>query len=162
MFLALFFTKTKNTVCYLQELTNCKCKTFIGSVEEMKGNEARVVIFLHPVDQLKDGMVARVKPQRFSSLVLAQRWKKRLTGSFSNEKMILHTVPYYLAISRSTCEVRYIFASHCQLPSWIFQAYVLNLPIGYKISHVATDTVVLEDCTWKPNKLQQRNWMLTS
>ena len=28
----------------------------------MKGNEARVVFFLHPVDQLKDGQVSQVKP----------------------------------------------------------------------------------------------------
>ena len=30
----------------------------------MKGNEARVVFFLHPVDQLKDGQVSKVKPLR--------------------------------------------------------------------------------------------------
>ena len=28
----------------------------------MKGNEARVVFFLHPVDQLKDGQVSKVQP----------------------------------------------------------------------------------------------------
>ena len=49
-----------------QNLTNCKCKTFIGSVEEMKGNEARVVFFLHPVDQVKDGKVAKVEPLKNS------------------------------------------------------------------------------------------------
>ena len=35
----------------------------------MKGNEARVVFFLHPVDQLKDGQVSRVKPLRSSFVV---------------------------------------------------------------------------------------------
>ena len=35
----------------------------------MKGNEARVVFFLHPVDQLKDGKVSRVKPLRSSFVV---------------------------------------------------------------------------------------------
>ena len=30
----------------------------------MKGNEARVVFFLHPVDQLKDGQVSKVQPLR--------------------------------------------------------------------------------------------------
>ena len=50
----------------LQNLTNCKCKTFVGSVAEMKGNEARVVFFLHPVDQLKDGQVSKVKPHKSS------------------------------------------------------------------------------------------------
>ena len=32
----------------------------------MKGNEARVVFFLHPVDQLRDGQVSKVKPSRSS------------------------------------------------------------------------------------------------
>ena len=32
----------------------------------MKGNEARVVFFLHPVDQVRDGKVAKVKPLRNS------------------------------------------------------------------------------------------------
>ena len=35
----------------------------------MKGNEARVVFFLHPVDQLKDGQVSRVQPLRSSFVV---------------------------------------------------------------------------------------------
>ena len=35
----------------------------------MKGNEARVVFFLHPVDQLKDGQVSEVKPLRSSFVV---------------------------------------------------------------------------------------------
>ena len=42
----------------------------------MKGNEARVVFFLHPVDQVKDGKVAKVEPLKnsvgiISLLVLA-------------------------------------------------------------------------------------------
>ena len=49
-----------------QNLTNCKCKTFIGSVAKMKGNEARMVLFLHPVDHLKEGQVSKVKPLRNS------------------------------------------------------------------------------------------------
>ena len=35
----------------------------------MKGNEARVVFFLHPADQLKDGQVSEVKPLRSSFVV---------------------------------------------------------------------------------------------
>ena len=35
----------------------------------MKGNEARVVFFLHPVDQLKDGQVSKVQPLRRSFVV---------------------------------------------------------------------------------------------
>ena len=43
--------------------------TFVGSVSQMKGNEARIIFFLHPVDQLKDGQVSRVKPLRSSFVV---------------------------------------------------------------------------------------------
>ena len=32
----------------------------------MKGNEARMVLFLHPVDHLKEGQVSKVKPLRNS------------------------------------------------------------------------------------------------
>ena len=32
----------------------------------MKGNEARVVFFLHPVDQVRDGKVAKVEPRKNS------------------------------------------------------------------------------------------------
>ena len=37
----------------------------------MKGNEARVVFFLHPVDQLKDGQVSKMKPLRSAFGVLS-------------------------------------------------------------------------------------------
>ena len=37
---------------------------------------------------------------------LVQGWMRRLTGkSPKEEKMLLHTLPYYLAITRSSCEV---------------------------------------------------------
>ena len=43
-----------------QSLTNCKCKTFFGSVAEMKGLESRVVFFLQPVnEQGQQGQPAR-------------------------------------------------------------------------------------------------------
>ena len=35
----------------------------------MKGNEARVVFFIHPVDQLRDGKVSKVK-ERSTTFVL--------------------------------------------------------------------------------------------
>ena len=37
----------------------------------MKGNETRVVFFLHPVDQLKDGQVSKMKPLRSAFGVLS-------------------------------------------------------------------------------------------
>ena len=37
---------------------------------------------------------------------VVDQWKKRLKGEQSDEKMLLHTLPYYLAITRSSCEVK--------------------------------------------------------
>ena len=50
-----------NISFFCQNLTNCDCKAFIGSVASMKGNEVRIVFFLQPVDQFKDGEVAKVE-----------------------------------------------------------------------------------------------------
>ena len=36
----------------------------------MKGNEARAVFFLHPVDQVKDGKVAKVEPLKNSAGII--------------------------------------------------------------------------------------------
>ena len=42
----------------------------------------------------------------YSRSKLVQGWMRRLTGkSPKEEKMLLHTLPYYLAITRSSCEV---------------------------------------------------------
>ena len=146
-----------------QNLTNCKCNAFIGSVAEMKGNEARVVFFLHPVNQLKKSRLSNVKPKLansgfcfllllvlhlalgilfammprhrndkvylyamimpLSSLVVyltaifmdwvdfwskAVLWWRKMRGLTTEEMLLLHTLPYYLAITRCTCEVRNI------------------------------------------------------
>ena len=42
-----------------QNLTKCKCKAFFGSLAEIKGNEARVVFFLHPIGGLHGGQVSK-------------------------------------------------------------------------------------------------------
>ena len=47
-----------------QALTTCKCRAFFGSVASMKGNEARVVFFLHPVTEFKEGMVSSRTPNK--------------------------------------------------------------------------------------------------
>merc|ERR1712107_90455 len=57
----------------------------------------------------------------YSRSKLVQGWTRRLIG---NPPMLLHTLPYYLAITRSSCE-----------------AHVLNLPIGHQASNNANDTV---------------------
>ena len=42
----------------------------------------------------------------YSRSKLVQRWTRRLLGKPpKEEKMLLHTLPYYLAITRSSCEV---------------------------------------------------------
>ena len=151
----------------LQSLTNCKCKVFFGSVSEMKGNEARVVFFLHPRPKSSEGKVTEENPQNwvrtvtcnlllffgllglpvivalvwvltnikikdslFSSigliacssllfLLLAYLLEKRmaLKGRFigawrewrskppKERRPLLYTHPYYLALTRSCCEV---------------------------------------------------------
>ena len=42
--------------------------------------------------------------------------------------------------------------------SLILQAYILNLPIGHKISNVARDAVKLRDFKWTLNELNKRKW----
>ena len=79
---------------------------------------------------------------------LVQQWKRRLQGKLPEEKMLLHTLPYYLAITRSSCEVK----DYCLDSSLNLQAYVLNLPIGHKISNTAGDAVKLVNYRWKHNK----------
>ena len=94
----------------------------------------------------------------YSRSKLVQGWMRRLTGkSPKEEKMLLHTLPYYLAITRSSCEVSWkkISFLDSKLNS---QAYVLNLPIGHKISNVARDAVKLKDFEWKLNELNKRRW----
>ena len=41
----------------------------------------------------------------YSRSKLVQRWIRVLTGKSPKEEMLLHTLPYYLAITRSSCEV---------------------------------------------------------
>ena len=55
----------------LQSLTNCKCKVFFGSVSEMKGNEARVMFFLHPRPKSSGGNVTEENPQNWTRTVAA-------------------------------------------------------------------------------------------
>ena len=113
-----------------QGLINCTCKIYLGSVDQMKGNEARIIFFLHAVDQFKAGQVQRKQTNGLE--VLAQeddterkeeRGKKRkqdagdTTRKRRKEKgeekkredllntVLLTTKPYYLAITRSSCEV---------------------------------------------------------
>ena len=120
----------------------------------MERNQARVVLFLHPIDHvtLRDGKVAKVEPvwkflgavsllpvtlisglgvlvylsnpivmcallfltyltfiilrYTYSRSKVIQGWTRRLTGKPSiEEKMLLHTLPYYLGITRTSCEV---------------------------------------------------------
>ena len=68
---------------------------FFGSVAEMKGNEARVVLFLHPVKEFKEGKVSEAKPKsmlsRFPSIL-------RILGTV----LALGMVTYVLYFSSAT------------------------------------------------------------
>ena len=75
----------------------------------------------------------------------------RLCGGWKrlpqNETLILHTLPYYLAITRSSCEVtsrNFSLLQFCK-----FQAYIFNIPIGQSITNTAKDVVTLGDFLWK-------------
>ena len=46
----------------------------------------------------------------YSRSKLVQGWTRRIVGKApKEEKMLLHTLPYYLAITRSSCEVCGLF-----------------------------------------------------
>ena len=78
----------------------------------MKGNEARVVFFLHAVDKFKEGKVQREdsnsgrgKEEGGASGALRGNQEEVAVKSQKTERL-LNTNPYYLAITRSSCEVR--------------------------------------------------------
>ena len=81
----------------------------------MKGNEARVVFFLHAVDKYKHGRVEKEKHQKEEWTMTRKRKeegrvsKRRKFERDSEEEkvMLLHTEPFYLAITRSSCEVNF-------------------------------------------------------
>ena len=77
----------------------------------MKGNEARVVFFLHAVDKFKEGKVQREdsnsgrgKEEGGASGAKRRKLEETAIESQKSEKL-LNTNPYYLAITRSSCEV---------------------------------------------------------
>ena len=99
---------------------SCKCKIFFGAVEEMKGNEARVVFFLHAVDKFKHGRVEKEKQKEEWTMKneTLKRKRNKEEGRVSKKRkferdseeekvMLLHTEPFYLAITRSSCEVNF-------------------------------------------------------
>lgn len=105
----------------------CACNIFLGSVDEIKGIEARVVFFLHAVEKFKAGHVKKeevLEDLAMGSGQVQEREgqaqggketkrkevdtrKSRLLGNMDQyeDSLLLHTEPYYLAITRSTCEV---------------------------------------------------------
>ena len=95
---------------FFQNLINCTCKIYLGSVDEMKGNEARLIFFLHAVDQFKAGQVQRkeVLAQEDYMERKEERGKKRKQDDGEEgDEVLLTTKPYYLALTRSSCEVSY-------------------------------------------------------
>ena len=76
----------------------------------MKGNEARVVFFLHAVEKFKDGSVKKEVTKKRRRKEEAHSIKRSELESkkeeMKKESVLLHTKPYYLAITRSSCEVK--------------------------------------------------------
>ena len=91
----------------LQNLTNCECKTFIGSVAEMKGNEARVVLFLHPVDQLKDGQLLEAKKTSWSSFIVGSLLVLGFLLGLG-VLLYLYLFPYLLTIQGEWISIKYL------------------------------------------------------
>ena len=104
--------------------------------------------------------------------------------------MLLHTLPYYLAITRSSCEVVCLFClslllffteANYQLVTYLtngfvfpiirinkntcikrlpFQVHVLSLRIGNKTSNVSGKAVKLGGYQWKDEQPNVRKWKL--
>ena len=58
-----------------QNLTNCSCRTFLGSIAQMKGLESRLVIYLNPVSGVSGGEMEASRPG------LLARAASRVAGS---------------------------------------------------------------------------------
>ena len=98
---------------------------------------------------------------------LLETWK-RVQGQPTGEKRhLLHTLPYYLAITRSTCEVSslhnfaYICSGICVLIwsvnfQYETQAHILNLPVGNSIPIAAKNSVKLDGVKLKLGNEQAR------
>ena len=84
-------------------------------------------------------------------LDLKARAKKawsRLRGRLpSNTRILLQTLAYYLAVTRSTCEVDNLFL--VQLFNISLQTHIVNLPIGLNSPMRAKDAVRVNGIKWK-------------
>ena len=106
---------------------------------------------------------------------ILQAWKRARGKSTEEEKHLLHTLPYYLAITRSSCEVIIQLQDHicncysvCILMCWKIvillkelqyeaQAHILNLPVGHTIHTAAKNSVKLDGVKLKFGD-KKTNW----
>ena len=76
---------------------------------------------------------------------ILQAWKRARGKSTGEEKHLLHTLPYYLAITRSSCEVSTNIRSIKSIDfQYKAQAHILNLPVGHNIPTAAKNSVKLD------------------
>ena len=86
-----------------------------------------------------------------------QAWERARGKSPGEEKHLLHTLPYYIALTRSSCEVRTITRLIKSIDfQYEAQAHILNLPVGHKIPTAAKDSVKLSGVKLKLGVKQAR------
>ena len=84
----------------------------------MKGNEARVIFFLHAVDQFRKGSVQKKETNSWINSWMSHALeddkekteeigekRQKIDGKDEDTTLLLTTKPYYLALTRSSCEV---------------------------------------------------------
>ena len=78
----------------------------------------------------------------YSKSKLVQGWTRRLLGKAAKEeKILLHTLPYYLAITRSSCEVSYQVSKMRTFFLFIIESIYINFfpdkfPPNFLFSHI--------------------------
>ena len=88
---------------------------------------------------------------------ILQAWKRARGKSTGEEMHLLHTLPYYLAITRSSCEVSTNIRSIKSIDfQYKAQAHILNLPVGHNIPTTAKDSVKLDGVKLKLGVKQAR------
>ena len=88
---------------------------------------------------------------------ILQAWKRARGKSPGKENHLLHTLPYYIALTRSSCEVRRITRLIQSVDfQYEAQAHILNLPVGHNIPTAAKDSVKLSSVKLKLGVKQAR------
>ena len=111
----------------------------------MAASSSLLVVYLAFLFAIRINLRARVA-------WLCGGWKKLP----QNGTLLLHTLPYYLAVTRSSCEVTSSTFFTVPIQSCKLQAYIFNIPIGRNITNTAQDVVPLGGFLWKQYEHNKR------